>query len=321
MNLEERKELFLNRLYDKFYRRDFQLIDFKGTKYPLTIVCDRCGRKRTLSRAENLLENRFLCQCEDCSPNLKAEGLRVKKAYEEWYTTKGYLKYEEIKGFYSIGKKVTLKCKKCGAEQNRNPKFLLEKDDLCLCCEKRMGIRKTQLQFEKDLENVYGGEYTLVNEYKTCYDPVLLRHNECGKIFSVKPRDFLYRKRTCPICTKSRGEKKISDFLIKNNVSFETQFRLDEFRRAPFDFKLNDYNILIEFQGRQHYEPVAKFGGEEQFEHQLEIDNRKKELAEKHGYNLIYFSYLELPHLEDYLVQRLSQAGVELSSSKNLESQ
>jgi hypothetical protein len=33
-------------------------------------------------------------------------------------------------------------------------------------------------------------------------------------------------------------------------------------RKAPFDFYLPDYNLLIEFQGRQHYEAVEKFGGE-----------------------------------------------------------
>ena len=30
----------------------------------------------------------------------------------------------------------------------------------------------------------------------------------------------------------------------------------------PFDFYLNKLNLIIEYDGRQHYESVSKFGGD-----------------------------------------------------------
>jgi hypothetical protein len=39
-----------------------------------------------------------------------------------------------------------------------------------------------------------------------------------------------------------------------------------------YDFFLPDFNLLIEYQGRQHFIPVERFGGEETFKIQLEHD-------------------------------------------------
>ena len=55
--------------------------------------------------------------------------------------------------------------------------------------------------------------------------------------------------------------------LLKNNkIEFIPQFKIPgnnyKFR---YDFFLPDYNLLIEFHGKQHYEPVEIFGGEEEF--------------------------------------------------------
>ena len=100
------------------------------------------------------------------------------------------------------------------------------------------------------------------------------------------------------------------------NIIFEKQKRLQDMKKAPFDFYLPDYNLLIEFQGKQHYEPVAQFGGEKQFIIQQEIDKRKKEIAQKAGYELLEISYKDKLLIKDILVRRLSVTGVESSDSK-----
>ena len=58
-----------------------------------------------------------------------------------------------------------------------------------------------------------------------------------------------------------------------------------------YDFFLDDYNILIECQGGQHFEPNEFFGGEERFVEQQESDRIKKEYAEKNGMKILYFAY------------------------------
>jgi len=51
--------------------------------------------------------------------------------------------------------------------------------------------------------------------------------------------------------------------------------------------------LAIEYQGRQHYEPVAFFGGEEGFLRTQERDRRKAQLCDENGVTLIYFRYDE----------------------------
>lgn len=322
--LQQRESIYRNKIIDKFNNEDFKIIGFQGSRKPVQIKCLKCGNTKNYSRPENIFyKKQYLCDCE--KPKgivLKDAGQKLKNEYETWFKTKGHLKYEEIKGFSRVGLKVVLRCLKCGAVQNRDPRTLIiDGKDGCLCCELHHSIKKTQKQFENDVFELYQGEYIPVSEYKGAREPILMRHSLCGKIFSVKPINFLQRKGQCPICKKSNGERIISELLNKYNIKFQEQFRLEEMKKAPFDFKLIDYPILIEFQGRQHFEPVEKFGGKPQLEVQKEIDARKKFFAGKNNFKIVYFTYKELKQLDKILVQRLSQEGVEFSNSKSLESQ
>ena len=56
------------------------------------------------------------------------------------------------------------------------------------------------------------------------------------------------------------------------------------------DFYLPDYNIAIECQGQQHYKPIKYFGGEEKLSIIKERDKIKKELCEKNGIKIVYYS-------------------------------
>ena len=51
--------------------------------------------------------------------------------------------------------------------------------------------------------------------------------------------------------------------------------------------------IAIEYQGKQHFEPVDYFGGEENFLKQKERDELKAKRSAEHGVKLIYVNYWE----------------------------
>lgn len=61
------------------------------------------------------------------------------------------------------------------------------------------------------------------------------------------------------------------------------------YKKLSYDFYLPKQNIAIECQGRQHFEIVNAFGGEQEFKKGLDRDNKKKHLSEKNGVKLIYF--------------------------------
>lgn len=54
------------------------------------------------------------------------------------------------------------------------------------------------------------------------------------------------------------------------------------------------HSIAVEHQGRQHYEPVDFFGGEESFQELKRRDELKRQLLEEHGVAVLYIRYDEV---------------------------
>lgn len=225
--------------------------------------------------------------------------------------------------------KLELKCLDCGNIiyiKYLSNFFVKSRKNFCPYCagtKKKLykeGDEISRISFneaQKRLDEVLFGEYQIIEDsYKKWTGDCLIRHTLCGKIFKQTPRELLYHSH-CPCYTiASKGELKIKNVLDKYNISYQQQFRFGDMKKAPYGFFLPDYNLLIEFQGRQHFEPVKQFGGEKQFKNQQDIDYRKKENAKKYGYNIFYLTYLEMSSIEEKLVQRLSLTGVGSSDSK-----
>jgi hypothetical protein len=58
--------------------------------------------------------------------------------------------------------------------------------------------------------------------------------------------------------------------------------------RQHFNIYFPLLNIAIEYQGEQHFESVEYFGGNDAFQKNILRDKRKRELAQKHGCQLLY---------------------------------
>jgi very-short-patch-repair endonuclease len=85
-----------------------------------------------------------------------------------------------------------------------------------------------------------------------------------SKVIIICPKhgEFIQKATThiqkcgCPICRESKGEISIRKFLSEKNINFISQYKFDDCRNKlplSFDFYLTDYNICIEFDGRQHF--------------------------------------------------------------------
>ena len=107
----------------------------------------------------------------------------------------------------------------------------------------------------------------------------------------------------CVSCGHDRGvssiEAHVREYLENHLYEYESQKRYPNLvglggLPLSYDFlvlKSGQPYCLIECQGRQHYESVAYFGGDLQFENQLEHDRRKRAYAEEHSIPLIEVSY------------------------------
>lgn len=116
---------------------------------------------------------------------------------------------------------------------------------------------------------------------------------ECNNIFNKRLSDITSYDQWCPECSMSEGEKKISDWLMCNDIKYEYEKEFEGLTgigggNLSYDFYLYDYNLLIEYQGDQHKKFIPIFHKTyKDFEKQLEHDARKREYASKNGYRLI----------------------------------
>ncbi len=104
----------------------------------------------------------------------------------------------------------------------------------------------------------------------------------------------------------SRGEIKIAEILEMNGMNFKEEYEFpglnsENGRALRFDFAVFDddgnLDFLIEFQGKQHYQAVSKFGGKRGLYQQQHNDNQKRRFCAQHNITLI-----EIPYTEEYLV-------------------
>lgn len=165
--------------------------------------------------------------------------------------------------------------------------------------------------------------YEYVKEYIESFGYKLLSNNyvnanthlkvQCdkGHTYKVKFGNFKTGYR-CPYCDNSKGEKRIEDFLIKNNILFIPQKEYDNLlglggRNLSYDFYLPDYNLLIEFQGIQHQEYRKGFQKDySEFEKQLKHDERKRKYAKEHNINLLEIWYYDFDNIENILINNLN---------------
>lgn len=84
-----------------------------------------------------------------------------------------------------------------------------------------------------------------------------------------------------------------TELFYKLKTYFDTlevihHWRPDRLGRQHLDIYIPDLNIGIEYQGKQHQEPVAYFWGEEAFEKQQKRDKTKQKKCKKNNCKLIY---------------------------------
>lgn len=164
--------------------------------------------------------------------------------------------------------------------------------------------RKDNNHFKANGNRVHNGFYT--------YDKVEYVDNKTNVIvtcpihgdFETRPDNHIGNKSGCPICKLPKGELKLRDILIKLNIEFQQQYVIKG-SIYKYDFYLPKLNILLEYDGEQHFRPVEAFGGEKEFKITKARDIIKNHLAKKNGYRLIRLSYLELNNLELNFIHKL----------------
>ena len=259
--------------------------------------CPNCRYKKVSSKMKN--DNEYMKK-------------KIKKVLGDEYLIKSnYEGYE---------KPIKIKHKPCNKIYETNPKSIFDgkiSGGRCPNCIKQIHKLKTTEQFKKEVYDLVGDEYTLKEgcEYINCDTKVILIHNKCGNEYIVTPDRFLYGGTRCIHCKKdSKGVIKIENFLKKNNLSYEREFKIKEcknIRSLPFDFKINKKDgtfILIEYDGEQHFSSINTYGydKEETLKKIQFRDNIKNNFCKRNNIELIRISYKDYNNINKILKEKLS---------------
>lgn len=167
-----------------------------------------------------------------------------------------------------------------------------------LCANKEKGAyRKNNTEnFIKRATEKHNGKYDYSKvEYVNNHTKVCIICPEHGE-FWQKPNDHL-RGIGCFQCGRKYNltEKEVLGALqtkYKNVIyQYKPPFLHGKTSAQSIDFFLPDYNVGIEYHGRQHFIPIPKFGGDEGFEKTKERDYRKHQKCQENGLTIYYLTF------------------------------
>lgn len=224
-----------------------------------------CGNYFTIS-AERLINN----QTQSCGC-IKTEAQM--KAYKSKHLNLIGLKFgrwtvlEKVENKRSSNGHILWKCEcDCGtigfidgtSLKNGNSKS-------CGCLSKEL-LRARDLERIEDLTNRQFGEITVIEKTQRSdlKNGVIWKCKcSCGNI-CYKTTSALKKNKicSCGCITQSKGSLTIEKLLQENKISFIKEYKFENCKNInslPFDFYLPDYNILIEFDGEQHFKSKPHF--------------------------------------------------------------
>lgn len=134
---------------------------------------------------------------------------------------------------------------------------------------------------------------------------------DCGKELSLSSHTIIHETIFSCGCYRSKGEQIIANILQENNITFEKEKTFSDCRfpesgrYARFDFYLPEYNCLIEFDGRQHYESPGGFFTDEEIQKIRTRDIFKNDWCNKNNIKLIRIPYFDENKLSiEYLIMK-----------------
>jgi hypothetical protein len=266
---------------------DYSLTEYKGGHYKVKIICPTHGVFE--QEAKSHINKNGCSKCKTKSIDLFIE--QAKQTHGEIYDYTGVV-------YVNSYTKVKIVCPSHG-EFNQVP-YAHIRGQGCKKCHFSKRVL-TQDVFLKRCKKFHGEKYDYSkSKYINSNTKVEIICPDHGS-FQQLPDDHC-RGIGCSKCKSSHGERKIRKFLESRNIKFDEQVKFEtcvNVRKLPFDFYLYEYDVLIEYQGEQHFAPKSKnrmFGASNPIEEYNKIkinDEIKSKWCIDNNMKLIEISYKE----------------------------
>lgn len=277
-------EIFIDKCLLKHKDRyNYSITIYENMRTNVDIICQKHGKYSI--NPNNHLNGQG---CDKCRIDNKKIGIDVLLQRCSLLHNNKY-EYSLVSSDYkSVKDKIDIICKEHGTFTTSIKNHLYQKRG-CNDCRK-LGLNNFIEKSNVIHNNKY--DYKLVKEYKNNKQKVDIICKDHG-VFTQKIDLHLFGQ-GCPVCRESKGEKIIRNYLISNNIEYIRQKTFDDCkykRKLPFDFYLPDYDMCIEYNGRQHYEEVGVFGGIDELNKQIIKDKIKTDYCKINNIKLLSIKY------------------------------
>lgn len=296
---------------------EYSLVDTFILSKKIKIICPNCGVFEQI--ANDHLRGHG---CNRCSGNVVTKEMFIENVRKIYGDVFDYSKVNYVNAFTEV----EIVCKVQGhgsffiipnrllrVRRNGNVNIGCKK---CVSLHKALSIQEILRGFNEVHGDLY--DYSLVEHFCD------ISHNV--KIICKKPGHGVFEQSVkyhlagggCPKCALSisKGERYIIKWLTQNGIYFELHKTFSDFKSPKnkplsFDFYIPKKNILIEFDGNQHYDfkefcslsrqdPLSE-SSKIDFQYRQSLDIIKTQYSIDNHMTLIRFREDELKNLEQYL--------------------
>ena len=273
---------------------DLPVEDYVNNKTKIKHKCQKCNAIYSQRPDHHLKGN----GCKRCALEYTATLTRISKTrheYELYCKKHGY--DLPLSGFTKSSDYIEFRCNNCGKLYTQRVSSHNSGCSCQICANKKNNSYRNSLKTRKQYR-----QYIKECEYRNLDPPIEDYVNSNTKINHKCRKGHVYPQLPsshlsgvgCPICKESKGERFIRTYLDKHNIKYIPQKRFKDLKDKTYlsyDFYLPNYNILIEYQGTQHYSQNEYFGGIKGFKKQQYHDKLKREYAKNNGYKLLELHY------------------------------
>lgn len=283
---------------------DYSLVEYKGNSVPVRIRCLSCG-KVFFQRPTHLFDG---YGCRTCK-NRRSFLDKAIKVHNSRYD------YSSVE-YKDIWTKVKIICPVHGEF------WQVPEDHVKGCgCPKCGNIRMRSMKmkpaevFLAEARKTHGSrfDYSLAR-YTGCFSRVKIICPRHG-VFRQTPHDHL-AGRGCPACSRSLGERTIELWLEDKGYArkkdyfsehkFSDLYDKSEKDLLRYDFYIPSKNLLVEYNGEQHYKETAWFQDTRKaFLLRKHHDWLKRKYARDHGIRLLVIPFTEFSSIDKILVEAL----------------
>jgi hypothetical protein len=268
---------------------DYTKVEYVKNSFKICIVCKQHGE--FWQTPANHIKGK---NCPKCSGHFMDKNFFIEKAKQFYKDNSGNSLYDySLVDYIDTSTHVTIICHKTDpitgekhGSFSKTPNKHLGGQGCPLCGNESVGL-KLRLSNDEFLQKAFPEDFEYLTKYITGKTKIHIKCKKCNHKFWQEAFSHL-NGCGCPVCNESKLEKEVTKYLIEQNINHEKQKRFKWLGRQSLDFYLADFNLAIECQGLQHFEPKDFFGGENGLEVIIKRDNKKLKKCLNNNLQILY---------------------------------